>query len=108
LRKCFALNVTTKKQREWLNEALALGKETLSPTAPRFGVLVTTLGQILQETGELNRALQLCQQAVDIFEKAGESQGIELGTAYQNLAVVYALRGKPRKALDAVKMALAT
>jgi tetratricopeptide (TPR) repeat protein len=52
--------------------------------------------------------LQLCRQAVDIFEKAGAASRIELGSAYQNLAVVYALRGKPRKALDAVNLALAT
>jgi tetratricopeptide (TPR) repeat protein len=83
-------------------EALALGTQTLSPTAPRLGILVTTLEQILQDAGDLKRAFEPCQQAVDIFERAGESQRLELGTAYHNLAAIYALQGKSRKALDAV------
>jgi tetratricopeptide (TPR) repeat protein len=88
-------------------QALALGKKTLSPLAPHFGILVTTLAQILQEIGDLKGAQALCRQAVDIFEKAGESSRMELGSAYQNLAVIYILRGKPRQAVDAVNLALA-
>lgn len=56
----------------------------------------------------MNGAKKLCRPAIDIFEKAGESSRMDLGSAYQNLAVAYALRGKPRKALDAVNLALAT
>jgi hypothetical protein len=53
---------------------------------PRFGILVTTLAQILQETGKLNRAQQLCQQAVNIFEKAGEANRIDLAEKKYNEA----------------------
>ncbi len=86
--------------------ALALAKKTLSPGAPHFAILVTTLAQIRQATGDLKGAQELCRQAVDIFEKAGKPSQMDLGCAYQNLAVVYALRGKPREALDAVDRAL--
>jgi len=41
------------------------------------------------------------------FENAGEGGKIELGTAYQNLALVYAQQGRPKQALQAVNLALA-
>lgn len=93
--------------RRTAEQALSLGKATLGPFAPRVGILETTLGRIFQENGELNRALPLCREAVQIFEKGGEANRTELGSAYQNLAVVYAAQRKPRKALDAIGLALA-
>lgn len=51
--------------------------------------------------------MELCEQALEIFTKAGEGYKIELGSAYQNLAVVYLDLGKPKRALDSVNLALA-
>ena len=67
--------------KQAVEQALSLGKKTLSPLAPHFGILVTTLAQILQETGDLNGAQKLFRQAVDIFEKAGASSRMDLGRA---------------------------
>jgi hypothetical protein len=63
---------------------------------------------VLQETGDLRRAAGLCRRALDIFEHAQETNAIDLGSAYQNLAVVYAQQRKPKPALGAVNLALAT
>jgi tetratricopeptide (TPR) repeat protein len=89
-------------------KAVSLGKQTLSPLSPRLGILLTTMGLILQESGQLRPALALCKQALEIFANAGERYKIDLGTAYQNLAVVYADLGQPKRALEAITLALAT
>ena len=89
-------------------EAVSLGKRTLDPLSPRLGILLTTLGLILQESGQLRPALVLCKQALEIFAKAGERYKIDFGAAYQNLAVVYEDMGRPKKALETITLALAT
>lgn len=87
-----------------VEHALALATETLPQMSPRIGILLTILGQLLQESGELPRAEQRCRRAVAIFE-AGSSDA-SLGNAYQNLAVILVKRGKFKPALDAVRHAI--
>ena len=80
----------------------------MNPRHSRFAILLTSLGNVLQDTGDLRRAAELCRQAVDIYEHTKDADAIDLGTAYQNLAVVYAREGKPKTALNLVNRALAT
>jgi tetratricopeptide (TPR) repeat protein len=87
--------------------ALILAEDTLKTMPPRIGILLTTLGQILQESGELRRAEQLCRRAVSIFQE-GDPSDVSLGNAYQNLAVIYVKRGKLKQAMDAVTNAIAS
>jgi tetratricopeptide (TPR) repeat protein len=91
--------------RSLANHAIGLATETMNPLQPRFAILLTTLGQVLLEAGDLSRARQVCQRAATIFEKAGEGSKIELGSAYQNLAVVYARQGRSKQALNALTLA---
>ena len=91
-----------------VEHAISIGAETLRPLAPRFGSLITTLAQISQESEDLGRALRLSRQAADIFKRGGDPTTLELGSAYQNLAVVYALRGEKREAMNALDAALST
>jgi len=88
--------------------AVVMARETMDPGQPRFAILLTTLAQVLQETGDLRRAAELCRRSVDIFEAARDTNPIDLGSAYENLAAVYAQQRKPWLALAAVNRALAT
>jgi hypothetical protein len=92
------------KQR--IEHALVISKEILSPVHPRVGHLLITLSRILQATGDLRRAEEACRRAVTILENV-EANRVHLGTAYQNLAVVEVLRKRPKRALDAIRLALA-
>jgi tetratricopeptide (TPR) repeat protein len=92
--------------RNVAEQAVSLGRETLGPLAPRFGTLLTTQAKVLLDLGNTGRALKLYRQALDIFTKSGQANTIDLGTAYENLASAYALQSKPKKALEAVNLAL--
>ena len=87
--------------------AVRLGHRTFGALAPRYGILLTTLANILRDTGDVDQALPLCEEAANIFRTAGESHRIELGTAYQNLAVIYAQGRNPRRAIINADLALA-
>src|SRR5262249_54554288 len=79
--------------------ALKLANETLKSLPAQVGILLTTLGQTLLESGEISRAGEVCRRAIVAFSQTGDQETIELGSAYQNLAVVYAQQGKPKRAL---------
>jgi tetratricopeptide (TPR) repeat protein len=87
-------------------QAVSLGRKTLSARSPRLGILITILAHTLEVRGE--RSLKLYQQALAIMKKAGEGSRIELGGAYLNLAGAHLARGKAKKALELVALALAT
>jgi tetratricopeptide (TPR) repeat protein len=89
-------------------QAVSLGKETISPRAPQFAMLLTTLAHTLEARGDHGRAFKLYQRAVGIMEKAGEGNRMELGDAYVNLAGAYLVKGNPKKALELIALARAT
>ena len=86
--------------------AIAVAQRTMSSRQPYFAILLSTLAQVLLETGDLRRARQLCLQAIESFKEAEDGNRVDLGSAYQNLAAVYAMQGKPKQALDAGNSAL--
>jgi tetratricopeptide (TPR) repeat protein len=94
--------------RKVAKQAVSLGKVTISPRAPQFAILLTTLAHALEIQGEQRHAFKLCQRAVDILEKAGKGNRIELGSAYLNLAGAYLVNGNAKKALELIALALAT
>jgi tetratricopeptide (TPR) repeat protein len=93
--------------RETADQAVSLGKKTISARAPGFGVLLITLAHTLEVQGERRRPLKLYQRAVGIMEKAGDGSRIELGGAYLDLAGAYLANGKAKKALELVASARA-
>jgi tetratricopeptide (TPR) repeat protein len=94
--------------RKVAKQAVSLGKKTISPRAPQFGILLTTLAHTLAAQGEHRRAFKLYQRALGIMEKAGEGNKIELGSAYVNLAGAYLAKGNAKKALELIALARAT
>ena len=94
------------KAQSLAEQALALGQETLNPTSPSFAFLLTSLGQILMDRGDLPAALRLCRRAVQNFKAAGPENAMDLGTAYLNVAVIETLQGKAQKALQTANLAL--
>lgn len=97
-----------KEAKAVAERAVVMARETMDPGQPRYAILLTTLAQVLQEMGDLRRAAELCRRSVDIFEAARDANPIDLGSAYENLAAVYAQQRKPKLALAAVNRALAT
>ena len=93
--------------QELAEPAVIVAKETMGPLHPRFAILLTGLASVLVSTRDLHRAANICRRAISIFEQAKETHPIELGSAYQNLAVVYAVQGKGKPALNALDRALA-
>jgi tetratricopeptide (TPR) repeat protein len=88
--------------------ALAVGNTTLDLSSASYGFLLTTLAQIMRDLHNLGRAQELGEHAVDIFQKMQGAAKIDLGTAYQNLAILYTLRGRPKQALTTINLAVAT
>jgi tetratricopeptide (TPR) repeat protein len=97
-----------QQARNIATEALALGRQTLDTRSPEFALFPTSLGQILKKLGKLGQAEELCQSALQILQRTQAADKIDLATAYQNVAVIQALRGHPRKALATIDLALAT
>ena len=97
-----------QQARNIATEALALGRQTLDTRSPEVASFLTSLGQILKELGKLGQAEELCQSALQILQRTQAADKIDLATAYQNVAVIQALRGHPRKALATIDLALAT
>ena len=98
-------NYTEAKARA--EHAIAVAKRTMMPSDPGGAILLVTLAQVLQETGnDLRRAGVLCREAIQIFEENGAGSRMNLASAYENLAVVYSGQGKLRQALDTLDLAL--
>jgi tetratricopeptide (TPR) repeat protein len=97
-----------EEARKTATEALALGRQTLDTRSPDFALFLISLGQILKELGKLGQAEELCQSALQILQRTQAADKVDLATAYQNVAVIQALRGHPRKALATIDLALAT
>jgi len=96
-----------REAKSTAERAIATAKEIINPRQPRYAILLTTLALILQETGDLHRAEKLCREVLDIYLHATEKDLVPIGQAYQNLALVYALQGKTKPALNAINLALA-
>jgi tetratricopeptide (TPR) repeat protein len=97
-----------QEARNAATEALALARQTLDTRSPEFTRFLTSLGQILKALGKLGQAEELCQSALQILQRTQAADKTNLATAYQNVAVIQALRGHPRKALATIDLALAT
>lgn len=97
-----------EEARKTAKEALALGRQILDTRSPDFAFLLISLGQILKGLGKLGQAEELCQSALQILQRTDAAHKVELATTYQNLALLQALRGHPRKALATIDLALAT
>jgi tetratricopeptide (TPR) repeat protein len=96
-----------QEARNTATEALALARQTLDTRSPEFTRFLTSLGQILKELGKLGQAEELCQSALQILQRTEAARKVDLATAYQNVAVIQALRGQSRKALATINLALA-
>jgi tetratricopeptide (TPR) repeat protein len=97
-----------EEARKTATEALTLGRQTLDTRSPEFASFLSSLGQILKELGKLGQAEELCQSALQILQRTQAADKVDLATAYQNVALIQALRGHPRKALATIDLALAT
>jgi tetratricopeptide (TPR) repeat protein len=97
-----------EQAKEIAEQALSVGRQTLDTRSPDFAFLLTTLAQILKELGKFSRAEELCQSALQILQRTDATYQSDLATAYQDLAVIQALRGHPRKASVTIDLALAT
>jgi hypothetical protein len=96
-----------QEARNTATGALALGRQTLDTRSPEFASFLTSLRQILKGLGKLGRAEELCQSALQILQRTQAADKVDLATAYQNVAVIQALRGHSRKALATIDLALA-
>jgi tetratricopeptide (TPR) repeat protein len=92
--------------RKVAERAVALGKTTPDTPPLSFAALVTALAHTREIQGRRRQAMKLYQQAVDIMIAGGQSQCVELGTAYVNLAGAYLAAGNPNKVLELVSLAL--
>jgi tetratricopeptide (TPR) repeat protein len=97
-----------EEARKTATEALALGRQTLDTRSPAFALFLISLGQILKELGKLGHAEELSQSALQILQRTQAADKVDLATVYQNVALIQALRGHPRKALATIDLALAT
>ena len=97
-----------QEARNTATEALALARQTIDTRSPDFAYFLTSLGQILKGLGKFGQAEELCQSALQILQRTQAADKVDLATAYQNVALLQALRGHPRKALATIDLALAT
>jgi len=97
-----------EEARKTATEALALGRQTLDTRSPEFATFLTSLAQILTRPGKLGQAEELCRSALQILQRTEAAHKVDLATAYQNVAIIQALRGHPRKALATIDLSLAT
>lgn len=97
-----------EEARKKATEALALGRQTVDIMSPEFANFLSSLSQILKELGKLGQAEELCQSALQILQRTQAAHKVDLAIAYQNVALLQALRGHPRKALATIDLALAT
>jgi tetratricopeptide (TPR) repeat protein len=96
------------RAKEVVEEAVAVGRQAFGPDAPEFSFLLSDQCQIMKDLGKLDSAEDLCEGSLQILQRVNPPDRFNLGTAYQDLAVIKAWKGRLKEALAMADLALAT